>query len=93
MAQNGVLSIEEGGSWAATDIRVGESSSNRKPTLRLAHNGAFANPRETVITLTTSTAADFQTDLGDRSPVLELGAGVALRVRRILLDGRALPGG
>lgn len=93
VAQNGVLSIEEGGSWAATDIRVGESSSNRKPTLRLAHNGAFANPRETVITLTTSTAADFQTDLGDRSPVLELGAGVALRVRRILLDGRALPGG
>lgn len=93
VAQNGVLSIEAGGSWAATDIRVGDPASNRKPTLRLAHNGVFANPRETVVTLTTSTAADFQTDLGDRSPVLELEAGVALRVRRILLDGRALPGG
>lgn len=93
VAQNGTLVIGENGRWTGTDIRVGDVETNRKPTLRLTHNGVFAHPRQTEIVLTTSTSESFSEDMGDRNPVLSLDAGVALHVKSLTIDGRSWTGG
>ena len=90
-AQNGALVIATNGCWAGTDIRIGKETTNRKPSLRLRHNNCFAHPRETTITMTTSTSQNIYTS--DIIPLLNLDEGVNIRVADVVLDGRSLKGG
>ena len=95
IAQNGPLVMGTTGSWQGTDVRIGATNSNRHASLRLTRSNGFTNPRNTILTMTTSTTAStFYTDCGSsREPELKLDAGVNAVFKDVILNGHRLAPG
>ena len=70
------------------DTKIG----NRHPSLRLTHNACFADPKHTVLSMTTSTGA-MQSDLPNPEPELVLDEGVCHVFAEVWINGRRLASG
>lgn len=91
--QNGPFTILSNACWSGTSVYVGAEATNRKPSLRLRHSDCFADPRNTTLTLTTTSAAFFKDYAPDANPVISLDEGVRQIFGEVWLDGRRLAGG
>ena len=91
-ARNGPLVIGATGVWYGTNVVIGVETSNRHPSLRLTHNACFADPKHTVLSMTTSTGA-MQSDLPNPEPELVLDEGVCHVFAEVWINGRRLASG
>ena len=94
IAQNGPLVMGTTGCWQGTDVRIGATNSNRHASLRLTRSNGFTDPRNTILTMTTSTASTFYT-AGDtaREPELKLDEGVNAVFKDVIPNGHRLAPG
>lgn len=79
---NGTLEIAPEGCWSGTSVALGVTGSSTAPVLRLKGSRCFADPKSTVIAMTTSQ--------GGLKPQIDLDEGVDQTIAWLWLDGARL---